>query len=71
MLKSFDPSSDPEYTKIAFRRHCKAIKQGVGISQYNPNTDKCYQVTTYKELEKLFPHLDIKIKDQIKKEIGL
>lgn len=72
MLKSFDPSSDPEYTKSMFRHHCESLKQGVGISQYNPDTKKCYRVTTYQELsESLFPDLEKKVKEEIKKEVGL
>lgn len=72
MLKSFDPSSDPEYTKSMFKHHCESLKQGVGIVQYNPNTQECYEVTTYQELsESLFPDLTKKVKEEIKKEVGL
>ena len=72
MLKSFNPSTDPQYRMAMFKHHCKAIKNGIGISQYDDRTDECYRVTTYQELsESLFPDLDTEIKDQIKKEIGL
>ena len=72
MLKSFDQSNDPQYRIAMFRHHWKAIKNGIGISQYDDRTDDCYRVTTYQELsESLFLDLDTKIKDQIKKEVGL
>ena len=71
MLKSFDPSSDPEYIKSMFKRHCESLKQGVGIAQYNRDTKKCYEITTYNELSKLFPELSENIKERLKKEVGL
>lgn len=71
MKKTFNPSSNPEYTKAMFKHHCDSLKKGVGIGQYNRDTKECYIVDTYEELEKLFPKLNTEVKNQIKKEVGL